>query len=124
MTEQPTMQVEGEFSADPEMRKREERLVKLKAQNQRMKNGIEQAGAVIDLSQPRVEKLMEYLELQGLITYDQRIEEQERWEVHLRSQLQPVWQQVKAAMQMSGVPQQTDSGLIIPGVNAPRNSRG
>lgn len=122
MTEQP-ITLNGE-SPDPEMLKREQKLVKIKGQNLRMLEGIQQAGLAVDLTQPRIEKMMEYLELQGLITYEQRIEEQERWEYHLRSQLQPMYQRIRAMSTLSGAPQQTASGLIVPGVNAPRSSRG
>jgi hypothetical protein len=94
----------------PEQNKLLKRIAGLKQTNKRMVETIEHAGARVNLS--------------GVITIDQALAEQEAWELGLREQVQPVYDQVKRAMEMAGVPQQTESGLVIPGVNAPRNPRG
>ena len=102
----------------------EKKMIGLKQQNVRMIQQLNSAGVQMDLVQPRIEFMMKFLEDAGVITYDQRITEQLHWEQSLRSQLQPVLQQVRETMRARGVPQQTDGGLIIPGVNAPRNIKG
>ena len=96
----------------------------LRRVNMQMLSNMKQAGAEIDLGNARVEMLMEWLVEAGLITQLQLLEEQVRWETHLRSQLQPIYQRFKEAVRMSGAPMQSQGGLIIPGVNAPKNIRG
>jgi hypothetical protein len=108
----------------PEQNKLLKRIAGLKQTNKRMVETIEHAGARVNLSEARVERLASFLVDAGVITIDQALAEQEAWELGLREQVQPVYDQVKRAMEMAGVPQQTESGLVIPGVNAPRNPRG
>jgi hypothetical protein len=108
----------------PEQTKMLKHIAGLKQTNHRMVETIESAGARINLGEARVERFVSWLTDAGIITIDQALEEQRTWELHLREQLQPVFEQVKRAMEMAGVPKQTESGLVIPGVNAPRNVRG
>jgi hypothetical protein len=100
------------------------RIAGLMQTNQRMVDAIEQAGVRANLLPSRIRHLTTFLVEQGIMTEEQQIDEAEKWELFLRSELQPAYEQVKRAMSAAGVPQQTESGLIVPGVNAPRNMRG
>ena len=107
-----------------EKQKKAVRIAGLMQTNQRMLDHIEKAGVRANLLPSRVRHLTTFLVEQGIMTEEQQIDEAEKWELFLREELQPAYEQVKRAMSAAGVPQQTDSGLIVPGVNAPRNMRG
>lgn len=112
------------MSDDKAKQKTINRIAGLMQTNQRMLDTIEKAGVRANLLPSRLRHLTTFLVQQGIMTEEQQIEEAETWELFLREELQVPYDQVKKAMSMAGVPQQTDSGLIVPGVNAPRNMRG
>lgn len=97
-------------------KKRDHYIGGLKQQNMNMLLEMAQAGArPNDLGIPRVEAMMEYLIEAGIITMDQRLEEQEKWEKRLRSELQPAVTQIREALRQMGQDQRLASGLIVPG---------
>lgn len=109
---------------DKQKQKAAVRIAGLMHTNERMLNTIESAGVRANLLPSRIRHLTTFLVEQGIMTEEQQINEAEAWELFLREELQPAHEQVKNAMRAQGIPQQTDSGLIVPGVNAPRNMRG
>jgi|SRR6478609_5511195 len=112
MSEQP-----DEFPMTPEQEKLDRRISGLREQNMKMLNEIRQAGADVELTFPRVEVMMNFLMKEGIITMDQRLKEQEAWELHLRPNLKSMAEQISAARQAAGQPHQRSSGLILPGAN-------
>ena len=99
----------------PELTETEKKIVSLKTSNLRMLNDLKNVGVGAELGIPRLEHFINNLRQLGIITYEQQLEEELDWQKSLRKQLQPTYQQVKAAAQLAGVPQQTPGGLIIPG---------
>lgn len=115
---------DGSRMNDEEREKKAKHIVGLMNVNQQMLDLIESVGAKANLLPARMKALMSFLVEQGILTVDQQLEEAESWELVLRTELQPAYEQVKRAIEMSGAPRQTEGGLIVPGMNAPRNVRG
>lgn len=114
MTEEMERDAQG-FSTDKAIAKVEKRIVGLRDTNGKMMTALQQVGVGMELGQARVDKLTEWLVEQGIITYAQRLEEEERWQMHLREQLKPPYEQLKTQARLAGVPMQTAGGLIVPG---------
>lgn len=108
-------QLPGSESPEELMNRLDQRVMGLKQQNLLMTQEINNAGASIDVSTARVERLVFFLVEHGALTKMQQLVEQEQWELHLRAQLQPLVQQVRQMAQNSGRDVQTASGIVLPG---------
>lgn len=98
-----------------ELEKLDRRVEGLRNINNELTKELNNSGAGVDVSTARIEKLIEFLIGIGVVTPQQRLQEQEAWELHLRSALKPLVDQVRAARTAQGVPVRRNSGLIIPG---------
>lgn len=95
--------------------KLDKRVGGLRQINMDLQQELAKSGAGVDVSTARVEKVMEFLTDQGFITQEQRLREQETWELHLRENLKALVEQVREVRRAQGVDVQRNSGLIIPG---------
>ena len=109
---------DDKYSDDPDYAKLDRRVMGLREQNLRFLHQLGQAGAAVDLSTARVEAAMQFLVDLGIITPMQLLEEQEKWELHLRTQLKPMHEEVMNAIRNRGGAVQQPSGLILPGKGA------
>lgn len=102
-------------SFTPEQKKRDTSVGGLKVQNLKMLEELASLGAHFDLSFPRIESLLEWMVEQGVLSIDERLDEQERWERKLRVNLQANLEQIREIRRQQGMDQKRQSGLIVPG---------
>lgn len=111
---------------DVELAKLDTRVGALHTQNIQNIQRAAQMGANIDIHGPRIEHFAKFLVEVGLLTRTQQLREQEKWELDLRTQLQPVMDQIqaraeqmrKAAMEQAraaGQDVKTEGGIVLPG---------
>lgn len=112
-----------EFSADPAIAKRERKIRGIIDVNVQMIEAVSQAGIRVNYEVPRIEHMLDFLVDAGVITYEQRLDEEEKWQLKLRGELQPAYEHLKTAMRMSGQDMQTPSGIIIPGQGVNGNKK-
>lgn len=101
--------------SEHELNKLDTRIEGLREQNLLMLQQIHNAGLGVDHAGARIEKFSEFLEEAGIITKEQRLREQEVWELHLRKSLQSMVQRVEQNARAQGAAVRRQSGLILPG---------
>lgn len=85
-----------------DLEKLEARITGLREQNLKSLVLLNKNGRNVDLSTARVEVFKAWLVELGVITEMQLLEEQEKWELHLRESLKPIVERVKTDQRING----------------------
>lgn len=116
---------------EKERAKHTRKIQQLRNVNHGLAREIEELGGGVDLTMARMEHLVEWLADLGIISEDQRLDEAEAWERHLRPQLIQIRDRIKEnrnkvmaqareqqrrmeAQQKQQAQQQQGNGLILP----------
>lgn len=88
------------------LQKHARKIQNLRNVNSGLADEIESMGQNVDLSVPRLEHFISWLVEEKIITIEQQLEEQEKWERHLRPQLISIRDRIKDALQKMQAAQQ------------------
>lgn len=102
-----------EWSSNPRTQKKERKVAGLKETNMQFVLELRSAGVPMDLGVARIEHFIVWLRQCGAFTYDEQLEEEELWQLEVRSQLKPFVDKIHTRARLAGAQERTQSGLIV-----------